>query len=390
MANVLDYIRWRGDLSFERAPLCEVDALILSELSYIDFSDVIDERSTGQLTLRDACARCFALRPYRKDAMGLLVPDSIQELLLEAAECPRFGGMRLGGYVNVIDELREEQFSAITFEPDPHTLCVIFRGTDDTIVGWKENFNMSFMFPVPAQRDAADYLDRAAEAAADRRLILAGHSKGGNLAVYAAAYCSPETQARVAAVYNFDGPGFPTPQIATENYSRIRVKISNFTPQASVVGILLEHESEDDFKIVRSSAVGAAQHDGMSWEVQGAHFVTAEAIASSSRRAEKTMHAWLNDMTPEQRRIMVSKMFAMRSQTDAHTLLELSKSPKKTLAAMLASLDRDSREVLTRSFRALMRDNRESIMQELTEALREMQDTIEARRRAAKTPEENK
>lgn len=264
MANMMDYIEWRGDLTFSERPFNEVDGLIFAELSYVDYSNIVPNTVVEGITLKRAAEEYFLKYPDSRGRLGIVVPDSIHDLLRAAGNSERFGSVVLSGYTAETSEEKEEQFSAVTFTIENRIRCIAFRGTDDSIVGWKENFNMCYMFPVPAQSDAANYLNMVA-ADWNKDLIITGHSKGGNLAVYAAAYCLPEAQEHITAVYNFDGPGFPTSQITLENYSRIRGLMTTLLPEADIVGILLDHE--DQYHAVKSNAVGVWQHR---WLLMGA------------------------------------------------------------------------------------------------------------------------
>lgn len=207
MANILEYLDWRGDLTLLERPFNEVDNLILAEICYLDFSGFVPAGfQTQQVTLLDAASAYFAAHPETN--MGVLVPDQIPVLVEHAAKTARFGDIRLLGYVNRIDEETQTQFSALTMLLPDGSAYVAFRGTDDTIVGWKEDFNMAFTPEIPAQKYAAEYLRQVSAALPFRPLLVGGHSKGGNLAVYAAVFCGQDVQKRILAVYNNDGPGF--------------------------------------------------------------------------------------------------------------------------------------------------------------------------------------
>ena len=352
MANIMDYLSWRGDLCFAQSPVNQVDGLIFAELAYIDYAGIVPEGEG--ISLKEAAERYFRRYPSHKGKLGVMVPDAIHDLLKQAAQSRRFGDMMLADYVNHIDEEKEEQFSAVTFTVEDILTVTAFRGTDDTIVGWKENFNMGYIFPVPAQVDAAAYLNAAAQKTSNP-LVITGHSKGGNLAVYAAAYCEKAVQARIQAVFNNDGPGFPTVQIQRDCYKNIRDRIITLLPQSSIVGILLEHENR--YFAVRSDSMGVWQHNGFSWEVLGTKFVYAPSLKRRSAHHDHTLHAWMDAMDPEQRRVFVEKLFAIRKNTDARTLTELKKDPKKTLVAINASFDDESKAVLVRSLQMLLRED---------------------------------
>ena len=243
MANMMDYIDWRGDLEFSQVPLCEVDNLILSVLCYVDFENMIPS-SFDQSVLFNTAAKSY-LKQHRgeKAYLGAIMPPQIVALMARAAKSKRFGTIRVCGYVNHVDDETETQFSALTYLLDEDTAFVAFKGTDDTIIGWKENFNMSFIHPVPAQTAAAEYLDDAVAAlGGKKRFYVGGHSKGGNLAVYSLVKCSPQTNAKVLSAFNNDGPGFTTDFISGAEYQDSHERIRTIIPQSSVVGMLLEHE----------------------------------------------------------------------------------------------------------------------------------------------------
>ena len=358
MATVFDYLDWRGDLDFACAPFCEVDNLILSFLSYLDFSGLVLEGDTVGLPLERLAPLYFVHHPRRKGGLGLLIPDRLYDLLEDAAASRRFGCVRLWGHRSKLDEGRQLQFSATTFTLGSGQSFVAFRGTDDTIVGWKEDFNMAVDFPVPAQEEARAYLTFVASRTADR-LLLGGHSKGGNLAVYAAAFSSPEVQRRIDAVWSNDGPGFREETLAHPGYRAIRHKVCSLLPRSSVVGVLLHSDPEPI--PVESSAVGALQHDGLTWQVLGPAFVRAEELSRSSRQVEKTFHSLLEEMEPEQRRSLIDDVFSATRELGAKTLSELVADGKKrqslkAISGALTGLEKETRDSLFRAIRAAFRD----------------------------------
>lgn len=280
MANILEYLDWRGDLTLLERPFNEVDNLILAEICYLDFSGFVPAGfQTQQVTLLDAASAYFAAHPETN--MGVLVPDQIPVLVEHAAKTARFSDVRLLGYVNRIDEKTQTQFSALTMLLPDGSAYVAFRGTDDTIVGWKEDFNMAFTPEIPAQKYAAEYLRQVSGALPFRPLLVGGHSKGGNLAVYAAVFCGQDVQNRILAVYNNDGPGFYSSLLSLPEHKPVAGKITTLLPESSVVGMLLEHE--EAYQVVRSTQVGLMQHDGFSWQVKGERFEHLTELAEGGK-----------------------------------------------------------------------------------------------------------
>ena len=300
MANVFDYLRWRGDLSFEQSPQNEIDLLIFSLLSYIDYSDsVAPGFDESPISLQGFANSFFAANPApKKEDLGFLIPKEVFQLLQIVPKTRRFCNVRVCGYVNEIDIEREMQFSAVSFLLNEKETVVAYRGTDDTLVGWKENLNMSFLPVVPAQERAVAYLTAAAKARKGS-LSLAGHSKGGNLAIYAGVRSDESIRKRIDGIWNFDGPGFGTQITAEPVYLEMRPRIHSFIPQSSVVGILLEHD--DNATVVQSRRVGVFQHDAFSWNVIGKSFVTLPKEKGSNRRNDRVINQWIRELSPAQR-----------------------------------------------------------------------------------------
>jgi hypothetical protein len=364
MANMLDYLDWRGDLTLAERPFGEVDNLLLAELSYLDFGGVAPEAFGSGVSLREASALYF--QAHLKTVMGVLVPNSIPELARRMGESARFADVRLSGYVNYIDEQTEVQFSAVCFALPNGRVYAAFRGTDDTLVGWKEDFNLGLLDTIPSQAAAVGYLQAAAKAFPDRKLLVGGHSKGGNLAVYAAVFCGEDTQSHIETVYNNDGPGFRKKLVDLPEHRRIEERIVTLVPESSVVGMLLEHE--ESYEIVRSTQVGIMQHDGFSWVVKGDRFVHVAEASLNGRILDGALSEFVHNMDAEQRVKFVDALFAVLTCTDAETLTDLKEGGFKTASAMakaVQNLDKDSRRALLGTLSLLVRSNVKSAQEGL-------------------------
>ena len=368
MANILDYLDWRGDLTFAERPFNEVDNLILAEACYLDFSGVVPQAfAAPPVSLREAASAYFAAHPTTD--MGVLVPDQIPVLVERAAKTARFEGIGLLGYVNRIDEETQTQFSAMTILLPDKSVYVAFRGTDDTIVGWKEDFNMAFTPEIPAQKYAAEYLRQASDAYPFSVFRVGGHSKGGNLAVYAAVFCGADVQKKIIAVYNNDGPGFYSSLLSLPEHRAIAPKITTLLPESSVVGMLLEHE--ESYQVVRSTQVGLMQHDGFSWQVRGTSFEHLHALAEGGKIMDQTLRSFLQELTEQQRIEFVDTLFAILTCTDASTLTDLKDGGLKTASAMvkaLQTLDKPTRKALSETLKLLLKSGARSILSELSPA----------------------
>lgn len=351
MANIIDYIFWRGDLPFALSPFNDVDNLILAELSYINFEQEVPPDFQTSVTLKEAADAFFARHRGESLSLGLIVPDEILTLCKAAAQSTRFSTVRLQGFVNHLDLEMQEQFSAVTFLLDDDSAYIAFRGTDDSIVGWREDFNMALPGPIPAQIHAAEYLTVAGRAIHTRSSICTGgHSKGGNLAIYASACCEQDVRVRLKTIYCNDGPGFSPAFLQSEGYRAIRSNIRDIVPQNAVIGLLLEHDAPRI--VVKSIQNGIYQHDALSWQVLGPAFEDGGTLGAQSLLIDKTLKAWLASMSQKERQDFVDALFGVLAQTEAQTLTELSDNKPALLHAM-RSIDRDSRDKLIKTLKLL-------------------------------------
>lgn len=357
MANILDYLEWRGDLTLEVSPFNEVDALLLAELSFINFEGIVPPPEIGRgVRLHDAAKAYFSRNEGKEIDMGVLVPDRIPAMFCAMAASRRFGDMLVNAFEEHTDSELEQQFAAVTVDLGDGTVYVSFRGTDDTLVGWKEDLNMGFLAEVPSQEQAVRYLNRVARQYAGRKLRVGGHSKGGNLAVYSAVRSVAAVQDRILAVYNNDGPGFMYDLSATAEHQRIAGRILTIVPQSSVVGMLLQHEK--NVQVVHSTYEGIMQHDGFSWEVKGTQFVHLDDFSREGKIVDETIDSWASELSARQREALADAIYEVLTATGAQTLSELNEEKLKSAVGMLKSyknLDRETRRALAGAVKLLLR-----------------------------------
>lgn len=346
MPHIPDYIRWRGDIPFEHDPVNEVDNLIFCLLSYVDLEGAVPSDFKHTVTLSEA-AKTYFLDHDPKDErpLGLIVPRQIVDMFRQMADTPRYRDLKLCGYVNEICEERQVQFSALTIRLPNGVWFVAVRGTDDTIVGWREDFNLSWMDEVPAQRMTADYLDRL-PLSKNARLYVGGHSKGGNLAVWGAVHASEAVRGHIQRVYSNDGPGFSEGFLSSEAYTSLSDRITYLIPQSSLVGLLLSREemAMNGRNIIRSSQLGIFQHNGLSWEVMGGSFLRAEGLSGRGKRNDSVVRARINGMTAEERRHLTEIFFGVLESTGAKTLTELNQGAIRNGISMLRTVNDMDRE----------------------------------------------
>jgi hypothetical protein len=350
MGNIIDYVREAHE-DFSVRPLNAVDSLVLSQLAYLHFGDTLsahpdEDTSTA---LRDL------VKTNEGAAAFLGIRDSVDNraLVYAIAESMRFKHIRFTDYINQMSETEEKQFSAVTFLLPDGTNYVAFRGTDSTFVGWKEDFNMSFTCPVPAQEEAVKYLDEAA-LRRNGPIYVGGHSKGGNLAAYASIFCNEKTRERIHMVFSHDGPGFLEKVMALPQYAQMVSRIQKTVPESSVVGMLLE--MQETYEVVKSDRIFLMQHDPFSWLVEGNDFLRVETIHDGARFLDRTVHGWLYTLSPPQRMLFVDTLFNLLSATDAKTVREFWGEPGKNLmyaASAIKEIDEDTRKFLITTLRSL-------------------------------------
>ena len=387
MANLLDYLDWRGDLTLDQAPFNEVDNLILAELSFVDFKDIVPGPDEGEsVVLREAAEAFFAKFPQgEKIDMGVLVPGAIPEMLRKMADSRRFGDMKLNCFVDHLDVGKGEQFAALAIETGDKGMYLSFRGTDDTLAGWKEDFELACMPEVPAQKKAVAYTWAVAKQFPRKKLRLGGHSKGGNLAVYAGVFCPENVQKRIIAVWSNDGPGFHNDLLDLPEHRRIAERIFSIVPKSSVVGMLLEHE--EDYTVVDSDQLGFMQHDGFSWQVVGDHFITLRQVTQQAHFSDQELRKWVHGLTVEQRETFVNAMFDVLSASGAVTLTDLKDDSFKAVGAMVKAmkdLDKETRDGLWEFLAILFESNLRMVLEGIQE---ETEKKRSGRRRIGKKKE---
>ncbi|RSX58380.1 DUF2974 domain-containing protein [Bifidobacterium samirii] len=388
MGNIVDYVRTETR-RFATVPFGAADALVLSLLVYDDVPDEVprlDNLSAryGSLPRRlrafDVRRPLASLRALRRPPYAGMTLESADDLLHQgvvtrdhdvnvvsivdpqvthdfyraAAANPRFASVEMNAFYERFDPRAQTQFAALTYRLPDGTLAIAFRGTDDSLVGWKEDFNMAFQYPVPGQVSAADYLTRVA-ALWDGPIVLMGHSKGGNLAVYAAMNAPDEVRERVRTVYSLDGPGFPADVVHGCEYARVRDRIVKIVPDSSVIGMVLE--TPERCTVVKSDVEGLMQHFAFSWQMRGGEFVQVEDLAASSHLFNESLNRWMADLTQEQREHAVDAMFSVMAASGADNIGDMVEAGPKAIPEMLGAfvgLSGEDRRNITQAMMILL------------------------------------
>ena len=336
MGNLLDYLAWRGDLPFSRDPFNSIDACLLSSLSYIDFTDIVPGKGQGKVTMREAAKQFFKLHSEEELSNDKSFINFCPSILRALANSERYKGAMLSNFVDDTDIGREIQFGALEIETSDGIAFISFRGTDDRIIGWKEDFNLSYM-TVPAETEAVLYMQEVM-GGRTQEIRMGGHSKGGHLAIYAATQTLPEITHRIKKIYSFDGPGFGFNKeiLETPEFTFIEQKIEKYIPQTSIVGRLLT--SSVNPVVIKSNEMGIMQHNPLSWEVEGKEFYKLASTDKVSDTFEETLTSWLDEMSPIQRKVFVDDLFSVFEASGAETMSSMTKVGIRGTKAMITRL----------------------------------------------------
>lgn len=351
MGIIFDYLDQVAYDSIYDTPLNELDMLMLTEITYLPFDQIVSDQMSP-----DCSCRLFEAAEKMPQDLSMLVTKNRLKLLEKLASSTRFKNIKLMGYVNDIDPDVQKQFAAMIFRIKPDSYVLTFRGTDDSIIGWKEDFHMTYMDQVPAQKTAVNYLRKAMDTLPGQ-FILTGHSKGGNLASYAASLIEPEYQERIQIIYSYDAPGLNHSVIASQGYQTISDKIKRYIPQGSIVGMMLETPKQA--QIVKSTAIGGlAQHDTFTWQIADQTFVLLDNLNPDSLQVDKTLKNWVDSVSDEELKDFFDLFFGLILDAGISSINDLTKLENfnKILAVFenANALTDEEREMLTRLAKLLV------------------------------------
>ena len=351
MGIIFDYLDQVAYDSIYDTPFNELDMLMLTEITYLPFDQIVSDQMSP-----DCTCRLFEAAEKMPQDLSMLVTKNRLKLLEKVASSTRFKNIKLMGYVNDIDPDVQKQFAAMIFKIKPETYVLTFRGTDDSIIGWKEDFHMTYMDQVPAQKTAVNYLRKAMDALPGQ-FILTGHSKGGNLASYAASQIEPEYQERIQSIYSYDAPGLNHSVITSQGYQTISEKIKRYIPQGSIVGMMLETPKQA--QIVKSTAIGGlAQHDTFSWQISDQTFVLLDNLNPDSLQVDKTLKNWVDSVSDDELKDFFDLFFGLILDAGISSINDLTKLENfnKILAVFenANALTDEERDMLTRLAKLLV------------------------------------
>lgn len=350
MKNIIDYAIEEND-TFKNRKFNAVDSLVLSQLAYLRFDRFVPG-------LSDTAIPVSIIEIASRENLDMLFRDtwnskSNRRLFFALANSSRFCDMKVGFYVNTIDSKTEKQFSAITFLLDDGSAYIAYRGTDSTFIGWKEDFNMAFISPVPSQEEGVTYLN----AVADRiscQLKIGGHSKGGNIAVYSSIKCGRSVQDRITHAFDHDGPGFRDEVFQSDSYLILKDRIHKTIPQSSIIGMLLQNQEK--YSVVKSNRIWLMQHNPFSWLIDDDDFEYTSSITKSAFYMNETLNQWVNSLDDQKRELFVNTLYNVIKATNAATFYDLTGDWQKRAYAVLGAMkeiDDETRRFMFQTIRSL-------------------------------------
>lgn len=366
--TVVDYLRWRGDLPLQHDPLNEVDNLALCILSYLNYARFPELKTLDpeqSMTLRDLAGRMDA----RDEQQGLSDLSYLPVMDL-CGTSKRFGAAKVFGYVSETSHAQQTQFQAVSFLLPDDTLFIAYMGTDRSMAGWKEDFNMSFLAAVPAQEKALQYALAVLDAVPKKKVYIGGHSKGGNLAAWTGIHLPKKVQdKRLVAVYNNDGPGFHKEVWESEGYRNIAGKLHTFIPESSIVGILLDYD--EDHTVIDSANRSLLQHEAMSWRCLGGQFIRLPQRSEMGRRSDTVIREWVYGLTVQERQEFCDSLFEILSQGGKVKTLDDLRGGSGTVEILkaYATADEGKKKFIEQVFGRLATDIKEELRQAAEEGL---------------------
>lgn len=388
MENIIDYVKEWGKYSLSEKPFNEVDSLVLCQMIYFNYKEFVPgfEESNVPVGIQS-----IYVHPDRDRILDdYWYRENNKELFASAAQSRRFGNLKMNYYVNIINEETQTQFSAMTYILEDKNAYIAYRGTDATIVGWKEDLNLAFSKPLHSQQLAVEYMDRVAGYIGGS-FYAGGHSKGGNLAVYAAMNCKPETRDSLLKVFNNDGPGFRPEIRQLGHYEAIADRMIKFIPRSSLVGTILE--DQDDYELIESKGVGMLQHNAYSWKIEDGAFLRAKSMKSGKILRDAALNEWILSLSDSEIHAFVDTLYDVVAASEASNVFEFGADWKKCTQSVFEAakeLDETTRKSIAKIIRSLFEITRELATAELQEKGRELQKEVRSRKQRKKIEKSEK
>ena len=314
MTNLFSYVLKYGDKTFKEKKFNDIDNLVFSAISYLNFTNTnINNRKK---TLEEIGNEYLNKNTYRKVKKLGIAQKEAYKLLKIIIEKTRYKNVLLSNYIYKTN--KDMQFSAITFKISPTLKYICFEGTDELVSGWKEDGKLACFFPIPSQVEAIKYVNKYVKLWG-KKVIIGGHSKGGNLALVSGMFMKNYKKFKVKKIYNNDGPGLRDKEFASKEYKNIKKKYIHFVPEYSIVGILLHH---DCYNTIKSNKKNISSHSMTSWLIKEDKLIPSE-LSNKSKRLEKNLNSWLLKYNDEDKTNMINALFKILEDADIDSLINV-------------------------------------------------------------------
>ena len=354
MSDIKDYIDWRGDIEFDNNAFNELDALALTQFVYLPLGENVGESINDECTLQKVCRHYFKHHEGEEENLAMLILNC-GDISRKMMNAPRFKGIKLCKFRERYDQINAVQFAAVSAKISDDTMVVIFRGTDDTVAGWEEDFKLCYMFPMDAQIEAAKYLKEVCEEW-DGNIVIAGHSKGGNVGIYATMCLPDEYKDKVSCIYSFDSPGFMQDIVESEDYKKTIAKVVSYMPQGSVVGMIMY--TQGPVNVVKSNGKGFMQHAVVTWQILGKDFVYEKKFEQGSLIFNECTKKWINDIESDKIEEFIHRIFYVLKSGNMETFTEMSSGMPQAVSKILKTytdMDKNSKKMMRDTLKEMLK-----------------------------------
>ena len=355
MGNLITYVQQYEAQTFQEKSLTDIDILVLTEIAYLPFDEIVPssfEVKAG-ISLNQLGEKFETIKEKEHENNPFMITKERIQLLDVVSKSQRYKDIKVFGFMNDIDDELTKQFAAVCYQWEEESRWIIFRGTDESLTGWKEDFMMTYSDLIPAQIDAIEYLRKQAELFSGS-LNISGHSKGGNLSLYASAMQEEDIQNRIQQIYCWDAPGVHRSILNTEGYQRVVLKAKRYIPQDSIVGLMLE--SQVQYHIIESQGSGISQHSALMWNIEDDHFVELTELTRNSQLTDQTFKQWTEVVSDEELKLFFDAFFELFFEMGVETVNDVYYNFRMYMQKFFEKayqMDTEKREILLRVGRLL-------------------------------------
>ena len=355
MGNLITYVQQYGAQTFENKSLTDIDVLVLTEIAYLPFDEIVPQSFdvTKAISLNQLGKEFEKIKEKEHEKNPFMITEERIQLLELVSNSQRYKDIEVFGFINDIDDERTKQFAAVCYQWEEENRWIIFRGTDESLTGWKEDFMMTYSDLIPAQTDAIEYLKKQAETFFGT-LNVSGHSKGGNLSLYASAMQNEAVQKRIGQIYCWDSPGVHRSILSTKGYQRVVSKAKRYIPQDSIVGLMLE--SQVPYHIIESQGSGISQHSALMWIIEEDRFVELTELTRNSQLTDQTFKQWIETVSDEDLKLFFDTFFEVFFEMGVETVNDVYYNFRNYMQEFFKKayqMDTEKREILLRVGRLL-------------------------------------